>query len=720
MADIQKLLSQMTLEEKIGQLMQYNGNVLMDTGAEITGPMQQFGLTEEDLGRLGSVLNFSSADEMKQMQDIHLAKDPKKIPMLFMMDVIHGYRTIFPIPLGLGCSFDPELAEECARVAAKEAAASGVQVTFTPMVDYTRDPRWGRVMETCGEEPLLAGDLGAAQVRGFQQEDLTKSDSVAACVKHFAGYGGTEAGRDYNLVERSERELREFFLPAYKSCIDAGAQLLMPSFNSLNGIPSVANPWLMKKILKDEWNYQGVVISDYNALGELLVHGIAADEKQAAKLAFQNGCDIEMCSSTYLHHLKELVEAGEIPMEQVDEAVTRVLRLKERLGLFADPYHGADQAKAEALYLCPEHRRVVRKAAEESAVLLKNDGLLPLPENLSRVALIGPFADEHGINGFWSCCGRDEDTVTVAQGIRALLPRAEITVAKGCGCRWDDRDTSGFAQAVEAARNAQAVILCLGEPQTYSGEGNCRTDLRLPGMQQELAEAVIKANPNTAVVLFQGRPLALTELEEIAPAILTLWFPGTEGGNAAANLLFGRANPCGKLDMTFPRSVGQCPIYYNHPNTGRPHWTAEARQQHFASDYIDCGTLPLYSFGHGLSYSRFVYRDMQVSGPVLTSQTPIRVSITVYNDSDRPGKEVVQLYMRDPVASVVRPVQQLIGYQKLSLAPHEEKRVTFPVTEQMLRFWNFEGKHVSEPGAIALMFGHADHFCAETEIQYMG
>lgn len=720
MADIQKLLSQMTLEEKIGQFMQYNGNVLMDTGAEITGPMQQFGLTEEDLGRLGSVLNFSSADEMKQMQDIHLAKDPNKIPMLFMMDVIHGYRTIFPIPLGLGCSFDPSLAEECSRVAAKEAGASGVQVTFTPMVDYTRDPRWGRVMETCGEEPILAGDLGAAQVRGFQQEDLTRSDSLAACVKHYAGYGGTEAGRDYNLVERSERELREFFLPAYKACIDAGVELLMPSFNSLNGIPSVANPWLMKKILKDEWNYQGVVISDYNALGELLVHGIAADEKQAAKLAFQNGCDIEMCSSTYLRHLKELVEEGEISMEQVDAAVARVLRLKQRLGLFADPYHGADQAKAEALFLCPEHRRVVRKAAEESAVLLKNDGLLPLPENLTRVALIGPFADEHGINGFWSCCGRDEDTVTIAQGIRALLPRAEITVARGCGCRWDDRDTSGFAQAVEAAKNAQAVILCLGEPQTYSGEGNCRTDLRLPGMQLELAKEVLKANPSTAVVLFQGRPLALTELDEIVPAILTMWFPGTEGGSAAANLLFGRANPCGKLDMTFPRSVGQCPIYYNHPNTGRPHWTAEARQQHFASDYIDCGTLPLYTFGHGLSYSRFVYRDMQVSSPVLTAQAPIRVSITVYNDSDRPGKEVVQLYMHDPVASVVRPVQQLIGYQKVSFAPHEEKRITFPLTEEMLRFWNFEGRHVSEPGTIELMFGHADHFCAETEIRYMG
>ena len=717
MANIEAILSRMTLEEKIGQLIQYNGSVFMDTSAEITGPMAQFGLTEADLGRLGSVLNFASADEMKQMQDMHLAKDPNKIPMLFMMDVIHGYRTIYPIPLGLSCSFDPELAKNCSRMAAREAGASGVQVTFTPMVDYARDPRWGRVMECCGEDPMLSGDLGAAQVEGFQGDDLKKPENLAACVKHFAGYGGAEAGRDYNLVERSERELREYFLPAYKACIDAGVELLMPSFNSLNGIPSVANPWLMQKILKEEWNYQGLVISDYNALGELLVHGIAADEKQAAKLAFENGCDIEMCSSTYLHHLKELVEEGAVSEEQIDAAVGRVLELKDRMGLFEDPYHGADQQKAESLYLCPEHRRVAREAAEQSAVLLKNNGLLPLDEKLNRLAVIGPFAREQGIIGSWSCCGRDEESVTVAQGIRDLLPDAQITVAPGCGCQWEDRDTSGFAEAVEAAKNAQAVILCLGEPQSYSGEGNCRTDIRLPGMQLELARAVIEANPNTAVVLFHGRPLDIHELDEITPAILSMWFPGSEGGSAAANLLFGRANPCGKLAMTFPRSVGQCPIYYNHPNTGRPHWTAEARQQHYASDYIDCGTLPLYSFGHGLSYSEFSYSDMEVSAPVLTAKEPIQVSVTLRNHSSRPGKEVVQLYMRDPVASVVRPVQQLIGYRKISLGPNEEKQVRFTVTEEMLRFWNFEGRHVSEPGTIELMIGYADHFCTRATVK---
>lgn len=717
MTDIHSLLSKMTLEEKIGQLMQYNGNVFVDSSAEITGPMQQFGLKEDDLGRMGSVLNFSSADEMKQIQDIHMSKDPNKIPMLFMMDVIHGFRTIYPIPLGLGCSFDPELAEECSRMAAREAGADGVQVTFTPMVDYARDPRWGRVMETCGEEPLLTGHMGAAQVKGFQSDDLTKNENLAACVKHYAGYGGAEAGRDYNLVERSQRELREYFLPAYKACIDAGVAMLMPSFNSLNGIPSVANPWLMQKVLKEEWNFGGVVISDYNALGELLIHGIAADEKQAAKLAFANGCDIEMCSSTYLHCLKELVEEGTVSMEALDAAVLRVLELKERMGLFEDPYHGADRKKAEALFLSPEHRAIARKAAEESAVLLKNNGVLPLSRDVKRVAIVGPFADENAIIGFWSCNGRNEESVTVAQGVQNLLPNAEIAVVPGCGCEWNDRDTTGIAAAVEAARNADAVILCLGEPQVYTGEGNCRTDIRLPGMQMELAKQVIAANANTAAVLFHGRPLDLSQLDEIAPAILSMWFPGSEGGNAAANLLFGVANPSGKLDMTFPRSVGQCPIYYNHPNTGRPHWTGDAQQQHFASDYIDCGTLPLYSFGHGLSYSSFVYRNMKVSSKVLTADAPIQASITVCNDSDRAGAEVVQLYMRDPIASVVRPVQQLIGYQKVQFAPHEEKVITFDVTEEMMRFWNFENKHVSEPGTITLKFGCADHFCAEMDIE---
>ena len=715
--DLNLLISQMSIHEKIGQLTQYNATLFADSTAEITGPMQKLGLTQEDLAAVGSVLNFSGVEEMKAIQDEHLKKDPHKIPMVFMMDVIHGYRTIYPIPLGLGCSFAPDLAQACSKMAAKEAAASGVQVTFTPMVDYARDARWGRVLETCGEEPRLTAAMAQAQIRGFQGDDMADPDRLATCVKHFAAYGGAEAGRDYNLVELSEKELREYYLPAYKACIDAGAPMLMPSFNSLNGIPSTVNPWLMKTVLKDEWEFDGVVISDYNAVGELLKHGVAEDQKEAAKLAFQNGCDMEMCSSAYFHHLQTLVEEGIFTMEQLDAAVLRVLQLKEKLGLFEDPYHGADKEKAERLFLCEEHRRLVCHAAEESAVLLKNDGILPLSENIGKVAVIGPFAHNHGIKGFWSCRGRDEETVTVYEGLVNLLGAEKVCTAAGCGNLWDDTDTSGFAEATQLAKEADAVVLCLGEPQNYSGEGNCRTDLRLPGMQEELARQVIAANKNTAVVLFNGRPLDLSAIHPIAPAMLTMWFPGTEGGNAAANLLFGRANPCGKLDMTFPRNVGQCPIYYNHPNTGRPKWTQTVEHKGYASDYIDCPTLPMYSFGHGLSYCDFTYSDLQVSDTELSKDGSIQVNVRVKNNAGRTGKEVIQLYMRDPVATVVRPVQQLIAFQKTEFAPFEEKTVTFTVKEEELRFWNFKMKHVSEPGEIQLMVGHADHFLLQQNIR---
>lgn len=715
--DLQKLLSQMSVHDKIGQLTQYNAKLFINTSSDITGPQQKLGLTDADLAAVGSVLNFASADEVKEIQDKHLKNDPHKIPIVFMRDVIHGYRTIFPIPLALGCSFDPQIAEDCSRVAAKEASASGVHVTFTPMVDYVRDPRWGRVMETCGEEPLVTGALAAAQIRGFHGDGMEKPGNVATCVKHYAGYGGAEAGRDYNLVEVSDRELRQYYLPAYKACLDAGAPMVMPSFNSLNGIPSIANPMLMQQILRDEWGFDGVVISDYNAVGELLPHGVADNKKEAAKLAFENTCDIEMCSSGYFHHLEELINEGVFTMEQLDAAVMRVLKFKERLGLFEDPYHGADQTLAETLYLCDEHRAVVRKAATDCAVLLKNNGILPLSEKLNKVAVIGPFADEHGINGFWSPDGKDDDTTTVYQGVSSLLGADKVTKAAGCSCLWDDTDTSGFAAAVDMAKQADAVILCLGELQTYSGEGKCRTDLKLPGMQLELARQVIAANPNTVAVLFNGRPLDLSDLDPIAPAILTMWFPGTEGGAAAADLLFGRANPSAKLTMTFPRNVGQCPIYYNHPNTGRPRWRFTVDHSGYSSDYIDCPTMPLYSFGHGLSYSNFVYSDLTLSAHELTADSAIQVSVKVRNDSDREGKEVVQLYMRDKVGCVVRPVQQLIAFEKLSFAAGEEKTVTFTVTEKMLRFYNMEGKHISEPGEFDLMVGYADHFVLKDTFQ---
>ena len=707
---LEKLLSQMSVHDKIGQLTQYNAALFANSASEITGPAQKLGLTKEDLASVGSVLNFASFAEVKEIQEKHLENDPNRIPMVFMRDVIHGFRTIYPIPLAMSCSFDEEIAEECSRIAAREASASGVMVTFTPMVDYARDARWGRVLETGGEEPLVTSRLAQAQIRGFHGDGMEKPGNVATCVKHYAGYGGAEAGRDYNLVEVSERELWEYYLPAYKACLDAGAPLVMPSFNSLNGVPSIANAKLMQQILRQEWGFDGVVISDYNAVGELLPHGVAGDKREAAKLAFENTCDMEMCSSAYFHYLEELINEGVFTMEQLDAAVMRVLKLKDQLGLFEDPYHGASQEEADRLILCDEHRAVARKAAAESAVLLKNNGILPLSENVDRVAVIGPLADEHEINGFWSIDGKNEDTTTVYQGVCNLLGADKVVTAKGCGNLWTDTDTSGFQEAIDIAKSAEKVILCLGEPQNYSGEGNCRTDLKLPGMQIELAKQIIAANPNTVIVLFNGRPLDLSDLDPIAPAILDMWFPGTEGGNAAADLLFGRANPCGKLAMTFPYNVGQCPIYYNHPNTGRPRWRFDVDHRGYASDYIDAPTLPLYSFGHGLSYANFVYSDLTLSDHTMTRDGSIQVSVRVKNDSDRAGKEVVQLYIRDLVGCVVRPVQQLIDFQKLSFAPGEEKIVTFTITEPMLRFYNMEGKQISEPGAFDVMIGYADHF----------
>lgn len=720
MADLKKILSGMTIDEKIGQLVQYNAKDFIDSLAEITGPLVNNGLAPEDLYRMGSLLNLENAKDMQELQTRHLEGDRNKVPIVFMMDVIHGYKTIFPIPLGLGSSFDTNLVEECTRMAAREASSAGIQVTFTPMVDYVRDPRWGRVMETCGEEPMLNSLMGAAQVKAFHGDDMSKPGGIATCVKHYAGYGGAEAGKDYNQVELSEHILREFYLPAYKACIDAGVDMLMPSFNVLNGVPSTANKWLMQDILRDEWGFKGVVISDYNAIGELINHGVAADKKQAATMAFGNQCDIEMCSNTYIKHLKELIEEGVVSEEQLDVSVMRVLELKEKLGLFDDPYRGASPEIEEKTCLTPQNRAIARKAANECAVLLKNDGVLPFSKDIKKIALIGPFADDGRIIGFWSCRGKNEESVTVRQGIENKLPNAEITVAKGCSNEWNDLDKSGFCEAVLAAQNADAVILCLGEPQNYSGEANCRADLDLTGVQNELANEVIKANPNTAVLLFTGRPLAISKLDNIAPAILNMWFPGTEGGNAAADLLFGDANPSGKVTMSFPKYVGQCPIYYNHTNTGRPISKAEEGiRRTYRSNYIDCGNLPLYPFGYGLSYSNFVYEDMKLDKTEMTADGEISVEISVYNDSDIEGKETVQLYMRDLVASTARPIQQLIAFQKIILAPKERKTVKFTVTEPMLRFWNNENKFISESGVFTLSTGYANNLLYTREFKLL-
>ncbi len=706
---IKKLMAQMTVREKIGQLVQLNAECFIESEAQITGPRQELGIDDEFMRCVGSALNFHNVGEMELMQKKHMAEDRNKIPMMFMMDVIHGFRTIYPIPLALGASFNPETVTECSRMAAKEAAAGGVQVTFTPMVDYCRDARWGRVMECCGEDVLVNSIMGAAQVKAFQGDDLSSDETLATCVKHFAGYGGAEAGRDYNIVEISERLLREYYFPAYKACIDAGAKMLMPSFNSLNGIPSVANKWLMRDVLKGEWGFDGIVISDFNAIGELEIHGVVDNAKEAAEKSFACGCDIEMMSSAYYNYLEELINEGKFDIYELDRAVEKILMLKDELGLFDNPMRGASAEREAAVCLTPEHRDIARRAAEECAVLLKNDGVLPLSEGIKKIALVGPFASSNQIKGFWACHGRDEDCVSVEEGVRKLLPNAQILVAEGCSAECGATSRDGFARALEIAKDADAVILCLGELQGDSGEGNSRADIELGNLQNALAREVGAVNSNTVAVIFNGRPLVLSELKENVRAILDVFFPGSEGGTAVANLLFGRANPSGKVPMTFPQKTGQCPIYYNHPTTGKPKRVADNIRQEYSSTYIDCGNLPLYPFGYGLSYTTFEYNSLELDKSELTDDGQIKLRITVTNTGERDGKEVVQLYMRDLRASTVRPVASLIGFKKITLAAGENRVVEFTVTEQMLRFYDFDCNYVSEAGEFTLSTGHADN-----------
>lgn len=709
--NIKRIVERMTVEEKLGQLTQFSSMFFKKDRGDITGPMNDMGVDGNALDYAGSVLGTACAADTLTIQKKHLENDRHKIPMLFCRDVIHGFRTIYPAPIGLSCSFDPKLASECARMTAEEASAGGVHLTFAPASDYVRDARWGRVMENYGEDPLLSGSIAASQIKAYHGDDLKKSGTIATCAKHFACYGAGEAGRDYNTVEISEHVMREFYFRTHKACVDAGVKMIMPAFNDLSGVPCTANKWLMNRILRHEWGFKGVVVSDWGAIGELVIHGVAKDMKEAAKLAFECGVDIEMMSGSYYRYLKELIEEGKFTQKQLDNAVFKILKLKKELGLFDDPYHGASEEKEKELFLCDKHREIVRRAAEESAVLLKNENVLPFDENkIKKIALIGPFANYNGLIGSWACSGKKEECATIEEAVKAYLKNAEVTVENGCGMTNDDLDTSGFDSAIKAAKKADAVILCLGEPENYTGEGNCRTDLTLPGVQTLLARKVAKANPNTAVLLFNGRPLVLTELSEFAPAILEMWYPGTEGANAAVNLVFGKANPCGKLSMSFPKSVGQCPIYYNYYRTGRPKSASrDAVRENFKSSYLDCGNLPLYFFGEGLSYTQFEYQNLKLDADVITKNSKLIATVKLKNTGTRAGKETVQLYLRDVVSSAVRPVQELFAFEKVHLNPGETKLVRFEITEEKLRFWNADNKYVSEPGEFEISVGYANH-----------
>ena len=701
----QEILSKMTLEEKIYHLVQMTTmTYLKSEGTNIvTGPNSKMKLDKEYIYDVGTLLNLVGAQTMIDAQTNFLNGSKRKVPPVFMQDVIHGHRTLYPINLGVAASFDPQLAHDVAAMAAREAALDGVGVTFAPMVDLVRDPRWGRVMESSGEDPYLNSQMAKATVEGYQG-DMGKYN-IAACVKHFAAYGAAEAGRDYNTVDISERMLREYYLPSYKAAVDTGVKMVMTAFNIVDSVPCSGNKWLVKDVLRGEWGFDGVVISDYSAFEEMIDHGYCEDKKECAYRAMEATSDIEMMSPCYANHLKELLEEGKVTIEQIDAAVLRVLKLKEELGVLDNPYRSVDVEESKRVQVGPEHSAIARYAAEQSAVLLKNDGVLPLSKDIKRVAVIGPNADTGAIHGGWPCGGKIDETITVLEGVRNIVGDRAV-YAKGCNIEYDSTDESMIDEAVEVAKSADAVILCLGEHQDYSGEGNCRTNIEIPRVQYKLLDKILEVNQNVVVALFTGRPLAISELDEKAPAILNMWMPGTEAGNATANLIFGNANPSGKITMTFPRSLGQVPIYYNAFNTGRPKLPEDDfNRVRFTSSYLDSPNSPLYPFGYGLSYTEFEYSDLKLSADTLTRGGKIIASAKIKNVGEYKGKEAVQLYIHDLFGSVVRPVKELKGFEKIELDVGEEKTVEFEITEETLKFWTKDMKFEAENGKFDVFIG---------------
>lgn len=699
--NINKLIKQMSLEQKLAQMTQFNTNcLLIDSKGGITGPAKDLNLSKDVVASTGSTLNFYSAEEVIKLQKMHLNDDPNKIPLLFMHDVIHGFRTIYPIPLAMGATWNPSLLEKCCKMAAKEASVGGVHVTFNPMVDLVRDARWGRVMESTGEDTYLNQIMAKAQVRGFQG-DLSSKYDIAACVKHYAAYGGAESGRDYNLVELSEHTLKEYYLPSYKAAIDEGVEMVMTSFNTLNGIPAAGNAWLVKDILRKEWKFNKVIISDYAAFDEMIMHGYCKDKKEAALKAINTTTDIEMMSTCYLNSIKDLINEGLVDEKVIDKCVKRILLLKKKLGLFKNPFKAASSEEEKKYFLCKEHRAICKEAAIESAVLLKNDGILPLNDNIESVAIIGPLAKE-GMIGFWSCHGKEDEATSVYDGIVNLVSNTKVNYAKGCDVNLDAIiDDKLVNEAIEVAKNSKVAIICVGETASMSGEGNSRANITLSNAQINLIKEVKKVNDNVVVILFNGRPLVLTDILDDANAIFTMWQPGTEGGSAAADLIFNKANFSGKLTMTFPRHVGQCPIYYNHLNTGRPNLNDDITAK-YRSRYLDMKNSPLYPFGYGLSYTSFEISKPVLNKNVMTKDEEIKVKVNVKNTGKYKGKTVIQLYIRDLVSSICRPVKELKGFKKIELDVNEEKEVEFVITEDTLKYYGINNKYIAEKGEFEL------------------
>lgn len=705
---VDSVLRLMTLEEKVGQLNQFSSDFAS------TGPITKEGDKQDQIrqGKIGSYLNVVGAARNRSLQEIAM-QSRLRIPLLIGQDVIHGIRTIFPIPLAEAASWDLSLMEQTARVAATEAAAAGIHWTFAPMVDIARDPRWGRVMEGAGEDPFLGSMIARARVKGFQGKGLGQLDAVMACAKHFAAYGAAIGGRDYNSVDMSLRQLHEVYLPPFKAAAEAGVATFMNSFNDLNGIPATGNIYLQRKVLKGGWKFNGFVVSDWGSVGEMINHGFAVNNKDAALKAILAGSDMDMESRSYIGHLVSLVNEKKVSVSIIDDAVKRILRKKFELGLFEDPYRYCDTAREQRVWSNPTHREVAREIAKKSVVLLKNEfpsqastPLLPINRaEKKKIALVGPFVKAVGEhNGFWSYSWPDDSLriVTIWDGVKSKLgAQQQLLYAKGCGVQ--DVDTSGFAEARRVAIQSDVIIVSIGEAPDMSGEAKSKSSIRLPGVQEQLVKEMVATGKPVIVLISAGRPLVFNWISENVPAILYTWWLGTEAGNAIADVIFGDYNPSGKLPMTFPRHEGQIPIYYNYFSTGRPF--KSDTDLNYVSAYIDLPNSPRYPFGYGLSYTQFSYDSIRINNNEIKKGQQVEARIRITNNGVVAGEEVVQLYIQDETASLVRPVRELKGFQKIWLGPGESKEVVFRIGEKELAFYNEQLELKSEPGMFNIYIG---------------
>lgn len=709
---VDSLLSLMTLEEKVGQMVQYSGS--WDLTGPATGDRDQYREQRLKEGLVGSMLNVLSPEATMEAQKLVMENSRLGIPLMFGYDVIHGYKTIFPVPLGETASWDLEAMEKSARIAAIESVADGVNWTFSPMIDISRDARWGRIMEGSGEDPYLTSLVAVAKVKGYQGDDLSDPTTIAATAKHFAGYGFAEAGRDYNTVHVGENELHNTILPPFKAAADAGVATFMNAFNDIDGTPATGHKILQRDVLKGDWDWDGFIVSDWGSISEMVNHGFARDRKHAAEIALKAGSDMDMEGGAYETALVELVEEGEVSEELINDAVRRILRVKFKMGLFEDPYRYSDPEFASQIDY-DAHEKLARDIARKSIVLLKNErNLLPIKPSVKNIAVIGPLADDKNTPiGNWRAQGEANSAVSLLEGIRNAVGKdVKVTYAKGADLGMGERsflkpleinktDKSGFAEAIKKAKKADLVVLALGEDAFQTGEGRSQVDIGLAGVQKELLQEIYKVNKNVVLVLQNGRPLEISWAAENVPAIVEAWLLGTESGNAIADVLFGKYNPSGKLPVSFPRAVGQEPLYYNQKMTGRPTNPTDVTY----SAYTDEEKTALYPFGYGLSYTDFAYGDLQLSSTEMSEDSSITVEVPVTNTGKVAGKEVVQLYLRDLVASTTRPVKELKAFEMVSLEPGEKKLVTFEITNDMLEFYNANREWTSEEGEFQIFVG---------------